>query len=171
MPVRSRQRLFQSESSPISAIQKTMELPKQLWAGIDPGQSGGIAVVNRTRTFACCWKMGETFSDTKAILQEIRNNTVFLAFELVHSMPKQGVASSFTFGKNTGFIIGLLVALEIPYQEVTPQTWQKELNCRSHGDKNITKARAQSLFPRLYLTHATADAMLLAEYSRRKFRP
>lgn len=35
------------------------------------------------------------------------------------------------------------------------------------GDKNVTKAAAQRLFPDQKVVHATADAMLLAEYARR----
>jgi hypothetical protein len=38
----------------------------------------------------------------------------------------------------------------------------------SKGDKNVTKRKAQELFPSLKITHATADALLIAEYLRRK---
>jgi hypothetical protein len=37
----------------------------------------------------------------------------------------------------------------------------------SKGDKNVTKRRAQQLFPQLKVTHAIADALLIAEYGRR----
>lgn len=93
--------------------------------------------------------------------------TVFAVIERVHSMPKQGVASSFKFGRSYGFLRGCLIASGIPFEEVTPQVWQKALGCLSRGDKNVTKARAQQLFPSLKITHATADALLLAEYARR----
>jgi hypothetical protein len=36
------------------------------------------------------------------------------------------------------------------------------------GDKNVSKRRAQELFPQLKVTHATADALLIAEYGRRQ---
>jgi crossover junction endodeoxyribonuclease RuvC len=91
----------------------------------------------------------------------------FAIIEKVHSMPKQGVASSFKFGQSYGFLRGCLVASGIPFEEVSPQVWQKELGCLSKGDKNVTKARAQSLFPQLRITHATADALLICEYARR----
>jgi hypothetical protein len=35
------------------------------------------------------------------------------------------------------------------------------------GDKNVSKRKAQELFPQLKITHATADALLLAEFGRR----
>ena len=60
-----------------------------------------------------------------------------------------------------------LCAATIPYEEVTPQKWQKALGCRTGGDKNVSKARAQALFPLQNITHAIADALLLAEYCRR----
>lgn len=87
--------------------------------------------------------------------------------EKVHSMPKQGVASSFTFGRGFGVLIGALAALRIRYEFVTPQTWQKAMGCMSKGDKNVTKAAAQRLFPQVKVTHAIADALLIAEYGRR----
>jgi hypothetical protein len=41
------------------------------------------------------------------------------------------------------------------------------MRCLTKGDKNVSKARAQELFPALKITHATADALLIAEYGRR----
>ena len=57
--------------------------------------------------------------------------------------------------------------LQDPFEEVAPQVWQKVLGCLSRGDKNVTKAKAQQLFPAIKVTHAIADALLLAEYARR----
>ena len=82
-------------------------------------------------------------------------------------MPKQGVASTFKFGQSFGFLQGILIAAEIPFELVTPQKWQRYLGCRTKGDKNITKARAQELFPDIKCTHAVSDALLIAEYGRR----
>src|SRR5437762_1302109 len=132
--------------------------------GVDPGASGGFGFVPKNRTEPLIWKMGATEADTFSIVEEIRSQILFACIENVHSMPGQGVASSFSFGRSVGFLRGLLIALRIPFQEVTPQRWQKELACRTGGNKNISKARAQQLFPSLKITHATADALLLAEY-------
>ena len=78
-----------------------------------------------------------------------------------------GVVSAFTFGRSYGFLRGLLAANGIKREDVTPQKWQAELGCRSKGDKNVTKAKAQELWPNEKITHANADAMLIAEYARR----
>ncbi len=145
---------------------------EQVYLGIDPGASGGIAIVcqmERSRT-TMAYNMPETESDTADILREYQQyaaiTTCFI--EAVHSMPKQGVASSFKFGRSYGFLRGLLIGLKIPFEEITPQTWQKEMNCRTGGDKNVSKAKAQQLWPELKITHALADALLLAECARRR---
>jgi len=138
-----------------------------IWIGIDPGLSGGIAQIDNGEVSLC--KMPETEWDIGQIVSEFGRCQQFgsptIAYiEKVHSMPDQGVASSFKFGMNYGFLRGLLVAYQIPFEEVSPQKWQKFMNCMTHGDKNISKARAQQLYPKLKITHATADALLIAHY-------
>lgn len=138
--------------------------------GIDPGNSGAIAYFNiyTDRNEIDFIKLSSTESDIYEFLFKYDHyKNVFAYIENVHSMPKQGVVSAFTFGKNFGFLIGLLTALKIPYEFVTPQKWQKAMGCLSKGDKNITKAAAQRLFPNIKITHAIADALLIAEYGRR----
>lgn len=61
-----------------------------------------------------------------------------------------------------------LTAAGIPFDEVSPAVWQKYLGCLTGGDKNVTKAKAQQLFPHITVTHAIADAILIGEYLRRK---
>lgn len=132
--------------------------------GIDPGQSGGIAVVINAGQ-ALAYKMPDTERDVFELLAQGAPYE-FAMIEAVHSMPKQGVASSFKFGRSYGFLRGILTSLGIPWGEVSPQRWQKHMQCRSGGDKNITKAKAQQLFPGIKITHAVADSLLIAEYCR-----
>jgi hypothetical protein len=40
------------------------------------------------------------------------------------------------------------------------------MQCLTKGDKNVSKAAAQRLWPKLKITHANADALLIAEYGR-----
>jgi Holliday junction resolvasome RuvABC endonuclease subunit len=138
--------------------------------GIDPGQSGGIAFLEPQHGpfgVVAATKMPDTEADVRDLFGQ--GNKAFAFIESVHSMPKQGVSSSFKFGRNYGFLRGVLIALGIPFEEVTPQKWQKAMGCMSRGDKNVTKARAQQLFPSVpRITHATADALLIAEFGRRK---
>jgi Holliday junction resolvasome RuvABC endonuclease subunit len=133
--------------------------------GIDPGASGGIAFWDEARVE--CFKMPETERDVFDLLEDVRFLNVDVFLERVHSMPKQGVSSTFTFGKNYGFLRGAITALRYTLHDVTPQKWQKALGCLTHGDKNVSKQMAQQLFPQLKITHATADALLIMEYGRR----
>ena len=148
------------------------------YLGIDPGKSGAVTVIDwwekdsrlgkSTEATVTSCKLDGTETD---IWNWLNDNTDLLnavaTIENVHAMPKQGVASAFTFGKNFGFLIGLLTASSIPYKFVTPHKWQKGMQCLTKGDKNISKAAAQRLWPRVKMTHAIADSMLIAEYGRK----
>lgn len=138
--------------------------------GIDPGQSGGIAsFINGEASAVPMFATEKDISDHLWMRYSDgqENGGVFALIERVHSMPKQGVASSFKFGANYGFLRGCLVTIGIPFEEVTPQRWQKFMGCMTRGDKNVSKRKAQQLFPRLRITHAIADALLICEYGRR----
>jgi len=82
-------------------------------------------------------------------------------------MPKQGVKSCFTFGNGFGHLEMALIASNVGFRRVRPQAWQKEMQCLTGGDKNVSKRRAQELFPGIKVTHAIADALLIAEFGRR----
>lgn len=140
--------------------------------GVDPGASGGAAIITAKHQVVSTIRFKETEADIsrwfhEEVCSSLRPGAI-ACIERVHSMPKQGVASSFKFGRSYGFLRGMLIAHGIRFEAVTPQTWQKALGCRSGGDKNVTKAKAQELFPQVKMTHAIADALLLAEFCRRR---
>ena len=138
--------------------------------GIDPGQSGGIGILSESGDIIQAFKFKDsTPADVSEMFDFITqlDGSIFALLEAVHAMPKQGVVSSFKFGQSYGFLEGMLVAHKIPYDKITPQKWQKNLGCTSKGDKNVTKQKAQQFWPEWKFTHATADAMLIAEYNRR----
>lgn len=95
--------------------------------------------------------------------------------EKVHAMPGQGVTSTFKFGQSYGALRMAVIAAGLPLEEVTPRKWQPAIGVSSKkcetktAHKNRLKARAQELFPGLTITHATADALLLAVYGLRTF--
>lgn len=139
--------------------------------GIDPGKSGGIAVFDDEDIFTnkkiVAFKMPVTERDTWELISAYAQSWSHAFIEHVHSMPKQGVASTFKFGMNYGMLRAFLIAAEMPFSTVTPRVWQQSLKCLSGGDKNVTKRRAQELFPQVKkITHAIADALLIAEYGR-----
>lgn len=147
-----------------------------IYIGIDPGKGGGIAMVNETGAVVLATKMPATEREIldvftswvpRGAMREVVHNERRAILELVRSSPQMGVVSAFTFGQGLGALRMALTAARIPYDEVTPGKWQMAMGCRSGGDKNITKRRAQELFPDVTVTHALADALLLAEYGRR----
>lgn len=143
-----------------------------MFLGIDPGGSGGMAVVDLGGQPVTTFKFDKaTERDIWDALKDHSLGEVGLAvIERVNAMPKQGVSSTFKFGVSFGFLRGLLVASGLAYELVGPVQWQNFMQCRTGGDKNISKAKAHQLFPMLKITHANADALLIAEYARRTWR-
>jgi crossover junction endodeoxyribonuclease RuvC len=141
----------------------------RLFLGIDPGQSGAYAVIDAdSKPVAQCRGNESCLDRAEMIADLLRDNeVVFAVLEKVSAMPRQGVSSTFKFGQSFGEAIGVLESCHIRYEPVQPAKWQGALGCRSKGDKNITKHAAQRLFPNQKITHANADAFLIAEYARR----
>lgn len=146
------------------------------YIGIDPGVNGGIAVLKLDGSVEFAVKMPATDRDVLDLFDSFydedgtraRDGLIVRAMiERVHSSPQMGVVSAFTFGRGYGALQMALTARSIPFDEVTPQKWQAAMSCRSGGDKNVTKARAQALFPDVKCTHAISDALLIAEFARR----
>lgn len=140
---------------------------KHLYMGVDPGQSGAVAVIDEEGVYVGSVRLSLTPRDIADLVELWSKDVKLCMLEQVHSMPRQGVASTFKFGTSFGFCMGVLTCSRIPYEMVTPHKWQSRMKCKTKGDKNITKAAAQRLFPGLKITHALADALLLAEYARR----
>ena len=142
-----------------------------VYVGVDPGASGGIAVLWPNGPEA--HKMPATEADLLCLMHDIAIRVaeermgITGALEKVHSMPGQGVSSSFKFGMGYGGLRMAMLAANIPFRDVQPQAWQRSLGCLTGGDKNISKAMAQQLFPSVKITHAIADALLIAEWLRR----
>lgn len=137
--------------------------------GIDPGKGGGIAWWDEDSQAWEAVKMPDTVGDLVDLLRTLAcHDGIRTAYvERVHSSPQMGVVSAFTFGRGLGNIEAACQALGIALHWVAPAVWQKEMGCRTGGDKNVSKRRAQELFPTLKVTHATADSLLIAEYGRR----
>lgn len=141
------------------------------YIGIDPGKSGGIAVLNNS--LACAWKIPKTERDCQELFEELAaTDGCFAYIEKVHAMPGQGVTSMFNFGRNYGMLRAMLICNKIPFESVKPQAWQAPFGLKNSKwtkteKKNQHKARAQELFPKITMTHALADALLIAEFARR----
>jgi crossover junction endodeoxyribonuclease RuvC len=135
--------------------------------GLDPGWSGGVAIVGQDSNYVEAIPFtGKTEWDIIESIEHLADKAEVCYLEKVHAMPAQGVCSVFKFGHNYGLVRAALYINGMVINEVTPQKWQSLLGCLSKGNKNVTKTKAQQLYPGVKITHATADAILLAEYGR-----
>jgi len=144
--------------------------PSLCCIGVDPGQRGGISILNVPGNIVGCFKFANRTEHEIAefIRTKCSPGHFKAALEKVHSMPQQGVASSFKFGMGYGFVRGLLVAYQIPFVEVTPQTWQKAMGCLTKGDKSVSRKAAHRRWPKdaPSIDDHLADSLLIAEWLR-----
>ena len=136
-----------------------------IYIGIDSGSNGGVAWTGPDGAGA--EKLPELEADVFRLLSGLAPDSV-ACIERVAAHPKHGSIAGFKLGRSYGFLRGCLTALGIPFIEVAPGKWQRALECLSGGDKAVTRARAQQLFPGLRCTHAISDALLLAVYCSRQ---
>lgn len=152
-----------------------------VFLGIDVGKAGGLArltkdgVMNVTPV-----PVDDKEYDIHAMYALLRScvdklEPTFCIIERAQAMPGQGVVSMFEFGKGYGLWLALLSALDIPYQVVHSRVWTKEMLAGSPGEgKERNVAAAKALFPswqpKLKKDLEVCDAILLAEYARRKYR-
>lgn len=138
---------------------------KTLFLGIDPGAAGGIAIVGQG--FAQAWKL----TSERESIDLLRTHAPAIAkayLENVQGFPGSRVDSAVKLAISHGVLRGLLVSCEIDYELIWPRVWQRRMGCMTKGDKNVSKSKAQELWPELRITHAIADALLLAECCRRE---
>lgn len=140
-----------------------------LYIGVDPGKTGALAILGKDgRLFE---NFLYDFSDRQYFINDF--NTLFSSMsvkaylENVHSMPCQGVASTFLFGEVFGWWKGAFEALGIDFSLITPQAWQKKFSLRKTADcVKPSLMLARGMFPEadLHLKkhHNRADALLIA---------
>lgn len=152
-------------------------MTNETYIGIDPGASGGIAVLHSDGGIQA-EPMPKTETDLWDFIHDGDTTNVFAIVEQVGGFvggKGQPGSAMFKFGQNYGSVRMALVAAKIPFETVAPQVWQSKLGIqkRSKGEakskhKSRLKSKAQQLFPNEKVTLQTADALLLMEYLRRK---
>lgn len=144
--------------------------------GVDPGCSGALVVLDKDGNFINAMRT-PTMKDGKqskvngaAIVRFLEQYQITHAYiEKVHSMPHQGVSSTFTFGHSAGVVEGIIQGLNISYTMITPQAWKKSNNLVG-TDKDAARSRAIQLYPSLKMLdkkgegQAVADALLIARH-------
>lgn len=140
--------------------------------GIDPGVKGGLAVLNGAgRPLFIHSLTDNTVKEAVAALKAAAAilrpfNACYL--EKIGHQTGDGGQGSHTFGRVYGILYGAALALDLEVRDVYPMTWQSHLLCLTQGQKNVSKNRAKELWPDLKITHYIADALLIAEYGRRR---
>ena len=113
--------------------------------GCDPGLSGAIAIYYPDHPMCiACFDMPANAHgvDGYALSKIVKQFMPDVAFiEKVHSMPKQGVASTFTFGEAYGTAKGVFSALGIKIELVTARAWKKEFELTSDKVQSLEMAR------------------------------
>lgn len=142
----------------------------EVFLGIDPGSSGGIAVIGEGITEA--WRYPKDLAEAAKMLVELnrRYRIKLAAEEKVSAMPGNGVSGMFKFGGNFYGWQWAMSALGIPYVLVTPRQWQKELLDAGTGEtKERSLSMARRLFPDVDLRYKAddgkADALHLARWA------
>lgn len=157
--------------------------------GLDPGLSGACVIMTEESYIEAYpfkrlggeWDMRDFLDWISSKKLEFENDgyeIVHAFIEKVHSMPGQGVASTFKFGFAYGSQRACIEAVKIPYTLVTPQSWTKETHrgIPLHlKPKERSEIAINRLFPSLDLNGkfnktqmvGIRDAILLAEYGRR----
>jgi crossover junction endodeoxyribonuclease RuvC len=161
-----------------------------IYIGIDPGLNGAVGVLSEISPY---WR-SEVYDTPTMVVSGIKEKRVYNAaamaallkpfaehvgddvlviLEAVHSMPKQGVSSSFSFGEGLGMWKGIIAAFGLPLEMPSPQRWKKEIMADQGKDKDASRFKAIALFPALATQLARvkddgrAEALLLAEYGKR----
>lgn len=148
--------------------------------GIDPGRnSGGIAViVHDSVSVYHLEKLTDDETD-EVIKVALRKGPVTAWLEDPRGVfPGQRTPKSIAGpAESFGFLRGLLVAAKIKRHIVRPREWQKPFKLPTRKDagtdtkkKRAHREAAQRLFPEVNVTNWNADALLLAEFGRRKER-
>ena len=123
--------------------------------GIDPGKSGAVAVLNQRGALVAVHDMPIVGPIVSAVLlDELVHDYVdplhdgpsgTAVIEDVHAMPKQGVTSSFSFGRSLGVAEGVLAGNGYSLRYVSPAKWKKALGLTS--DKGVSRRRAIEVWP------------------------
>jgi crossover junction endodeoxyribonuclease RuvC len=149
--------------------------------GIDPGLSGGIAVLENNKVLSIFdmpvmpeGKKNKRQLNSAQLVKLIKDNIskneeVSVVVEQVNAMPGQGVTSMFNFGQTFGAIKGVCAALSLPIFFVRPAKWKKHFEL-INSSKDSSRTKAIEMYPSLSNDLAKkkdvnkSDAILIARF-------
>lgn len=141
-----------------------------IFVGVDCGFGGAWGAIDHNGTYRGCGDMHHDsnliFTDLvkQDILHAVRGDDFEIIIEAVHSMPNQGVSSTFKFGKAYGQIIGMAQSMNCVTHFVSPQKWKRDLGLSR--DKEDSLKLARTMWPDAPLTrkkdNGRAEALLIS---------
>ena len=150
------------------------------YGAIDPGIAGAVAVLEVSDSTApkliavidipVLGVAAKTRVDAIGLRDWIQaHHPDLVAIERAGSMPRQGVASAFKYGRAAGTCEAVVACCGVPTLLVEPSKWKRALHLNS--DKEASRQLAIQLFPdahdqlALKKHHQRAEAMLIALYA------
>lgn len=146
--------------------------------GVDPGFTGGVAVISaeviRPPIIEDGMRMpltshrGKRIVDAKKLFEWLSNFDIDVAVvEWVHAMSKQGVSSSFSFGRSTGSVEAIAMLVSDRMEWVAPAVWKKHFGLSKDKQQSIDEARhrfGNSYWWDKMSDNGIAEAALLAQW-------
>ena len=158
--------------------------------GIDPGLSGGIAVLENNKVLDIFdmpvmsegkknkrqLNSAQLVKILKDSLKNDKEENVSVVVEQVNAMPGQGVTSMFNFGQSFGAIKGICAALNLPIFFVRPAKWKKHFEL-INSSKDASRTKVIEMYPSLSSQLSKkkdvnkSDAILIARfYNETRFK-
>ena len=158
--------------------------------GIDPGLSGGIAVLENNKVTNIFdmpvmseGKKNKRQLNSAQLVKILKDNfkndkeeDVSVVVEQVNAMPGQGVTSMFNFGQSFGAIKGICAALNLPIFFVRPAKWKKHFEL-INSSKDASRTKVIEMYPSLSSQLSKkkdvnkSDAILIARfYNETRFK-
>ena len=146
------------------------------FVGCDPGSiSGAMGVIDTNGGYVDSWMIEHKDKHILALAFKSRilgaippDEGAEIGMESVHSMPNQGVASTFQFGRAVGVISAVCELTRYPFHLVTPQKWKGYFKLTK--DKNEALDMARMYWPEAKLKLKKdinrAEALLIAQWLR-----
>ena len=147
-----------------------------IYIGLDPGKKGAMAIMGYSNTTGERYMMKIIPLDPQEYIKTLKQfNGATVCIEQVHSLPREGVKSVWSFGQTYGWLLGVLDAVGLSYQTVPPNLWKKDFSLLRTEKKQSIEV-CKRLFPGIELKRTDrcrndddnmADAALICEYARR----
>ena len=147
------------------------------YIGIDPGASGGIAVIDE-KGIMMAYKCPKSSDEMSLLFQMCMGSTpaanIKLLMERVWARPTNAVRAAFSYGVNYGQWLGIVATHEVEMNTAIPVEWIKWVGCPKALKRDVRKRwlkeKAGELYPNVNkLTLATSDAILITHFAKEEY--